>query len=395
MRSSARKASLSRYIQKRDFSKTAEPRDGGTVAESHRLRFVIQKHAARALHYDLRLELGGVFKSWAVTKGPSVDPAVKRLAVEVEDHPLEYGDFEGAIAKGQYGGGTVQLWDRGYWKPEGTQTPQQALKKGDLKFSLDGKRLKGSWVLVRIKNDRYGAKRTNWLLIKHRDAAAKPGDSDSLLEKDASVASGRTMQQIAAGRGKQPQPFMNSTPAESGKATRRAQSIPRFVPPQLCLLVDQPPSQIGWVHEVKFDGYRAQLRVQNGKAVLRTRRGLDWTQRFMSIAAAAQSLPDCLIDGEIVALDKNHLPDFAQLQAALSNGHSDSLTFFAFDLLFDGGRDVRELPLLQRKERLKNLLIDLTSEEHIRYVEHFDSHADSMLQSACKLNFRGYRLEAF
>lgn len=171
--------------------------------------------------------------------------------------------------------------------------------------------------------------------------------------------------------------------------TVKWRNLPRFVPPQLCLLIDEPPSQNGWVHEVKFDGYRAQLRVQNGKAVLRTRRGLDWTKRFTSIAAAAHDLPDCLIDGEVVVLDKNHMPDFAQLQAALSDGRSDSLTFFAFDLLFDGRRDLRALPLVERKARLKELLDLLASQERIRFVEHFDSPADAMLQSACKLNFEG------
>jgi bifunctional non-homologous end joining protein LigD len=198
---------LSRYRAKRDFSRSAEPSGTKTSPRSDRLRFVVQKHAARRLHYDLRLELGGVFKSWAVTKGPSLDPADKRLAVEVEDHPLDYGDFEGTIPKGQYGGGTVQLWDRGYWQPIGA-APQRALAAGDLKFELDGERLHGSWVLVRMRGDRYGGKRTNWLLIKHRDAYARPGDHDALLAQDRSVSSGRPMATIAAGKGRAPKPFM-------------------------------------------------------------------------------------------------------------------------------------------------------------------------------------------
>src|SRR5665213_1981592 len=180
---------LATYRGKRDFTKTAEPNDSSSVAPSNRLRFVIQKHAATRLHYDLRLELDGVFKSWAVTRGPSLDPHDKRLAVEVEDHPLDYGDFEGTIARGQYGGGTVQLWDRGYWQPEGGKSPQEALASGDLKFQLDGRRLHGSWVLVRMKHDRNGGKRTNWLLIKHRDEWSKDGDADELLAEDRSVAS--------------------------------------------------------------------------------------------------------------------------------------------------------------------------------------------------------------
>ena len=201
-------ASLARYHEKRDFTKTAEPSGRLSVAPSSRLRYVIQKHAASHLHYDLRLELNGVFKSWAVTKGPSIDPGDKRLAVEVEDHPLDYGDFEGTIPKGEYGGGTVQLWDRGYWTPEGGRSPEEALNSGDLKFVLDGQRLKGSWVLVRIKGDRFGGKRTNWLLIKHRDQAARPGEAEALLDLDRSIASGRSMAQIEAGKGKSPAPFM-------------------------------------------------------------------------------------------------------------------------------------------------------------------------------------------
>src|SRR6185312_16607682 len=201
---------LSTYRAKRDFSRTTEPSGSGRVAPSTRLRFVIQKHAARRLHYDLRLELDGVFKSWAVTRGPSLDPADKRLAVEVEDHPLDYGDFEGTIPQGEYGGGTVQLWDRGFWAPEGNMAPQESLKSGELKFVLAGERLQGSWVLVRIKNNRYGGKRTHWLLIKHRDGSARAGGGDALPAEDRSVASGRTLKQIAAGIGKPPSPFMSA-----------------------------------------------------------------------------------------------------------------------------------------------------------------------------------------
>jgi bifunctional non-homologous end joining protein LigD len=199
---------LAPYKAKRDFSKTLEPTGEASPSPSSRLRYVIQKHAASRLHYDFRLELDGVLKSWAVARGPSLDPHDKRLAVEVEDHPLEYGDFEGTIPKGQYGGGTVQLWDRGYWTPEGPEPPQAALEKGNLKFRLDGARLHGSWVLVRMKQNRSGGKRNNWLLIKHRDEFARPGDHDSLLAEDRSVASGRTMAEIAAGKGPSPTPFI-------------------------------------------------------------------------------------------------------------------------------------------------------------------------------------------
>jgi bifunctional non-homologous end joining protein LigD len=192
----------------RDFTVTAEPSGKRPVAKTKQLRFVIQKHAATRLHYDFRLELNGTFRSWAVTRGPSLNPADKRLAVEVEDHPLDYGDFEGTIPKGQYGGGTVMLWDRGTWEPEGD--PDRMLAKGDLKFTLDGEKLHGSWVLVRMKGDKFGGKRTNWLLIKHRDKYAKENNGEVILKKDTSVASGRAMEAIAAGTGKKPKPFMRA-----------------------------------------------------------------------------------------------------------------------------------------------------------------------------------------
>ncbi len=202
------KATLTTYHAKRDFAKTAEPDGKAGAAASDRLRFVVQKHDATRLHYDLRLELDGVFKSWAVARGPSIDPKDKRLAVEVEDHPLDYGDFEGTIPKGEYDGGTVQLWDRGYWTHEGGRTPEEALAAGDLKFTLHGKRLHGSWVLVRMKREWHGGSRTNWLLIKHRDEHAREGDADALLAEDRSVASGRAMEVIASGTGRAPRPFM-------------------------------------------------------------------------------------------------------------------------------------------------------------------------------------------
>jgi len=205
---------LSTYRKKRDFEKTAEPSGDAPVKPSKQRRFVIQKHDATRLHYDLRLEFDGIFKSWAVTRGPSLDPRDKRLAVEVEDHPLDYGDFEGTIPKDQYGGGTVQLWDRGHWESD---DPEKGFKKGDLKFTLHGDKLHGSWVLVRMRNNRDGGKRTNWLLIKHRDEYAREGKDNNILDDDRSVASGRTMDQIAAGKGKAPKPFMTASTSR-GKA---------------------------------------------------------------------------------------------------------------------------------------------------------------------------------
>jgi bifunctional non-homologous end joining protein LigD len=431
------KPALNLYQTKRDFSKTAEPSGERRVAPSPRLRFVVQKHAARQLHYDLRLEWDGVFKSWAVARGPSNDPADKRLAVEVEDHPLDYGDFEGTIPKGEYGGGTVLLWDRGYWTPEGAKSTEDAFMSGDLKFTLEGQKLQGSWVLVRMRGDKFGGKRTNWLLIKHRDDSSKPGGAEALLNEDRSVASGRSMEQIAAGAGKPPKPFMLATtkPGKSnavwiGKnpedetaarapatratsATRAApaslaapasraapakpvrakpvmvRAMPKFVEPQLAKLVDRPPDQAGWAHEVKFDGYRAQIRVEKRRAVVRTRKGLDWTGRFEAIANDAAELPDCIVDSEIVALDERQLPRFAALQAALSEEKTDELVCYAFDLLFAAKEDLRTLPLAKRKARLEKLLSGQGPNSRIRYVSHLQSNAEAVLASACKMGLEG------
>jgi bifunctional non-homologous end joining protein LigD len=385
---------LTAYRNKRDFTKTAEPSDRSSVAPSNRLRFVVQKHAATRLHYDFRLELDGVFKSWAVTKGPSLDPQDKRLAVEVEDHPLAYGDFEGTIPKGQYGGGTVQLWDRGYWEPEDGFEPERALEKGELKFRLYGKRLYGSWVLVRMKRDRTGSKRTNWLLIKHRDEAAREGDSDALLVEDRSVASGRAMATIAAGKGRGAKPFLlaasKMVAPDATWDSRRSEPIPEFVEPQLCRVAARPASDPGWVHEIKFDGYRIQLRVENGRATLKTRKGLDWTGKFPAIAEAAARLPDALIDGEVVALNDDGIPSFDALQAALSEQRTDNLVFFAFDLLFADGEDLRRRPLDLRKERLHTLLAeDGDGGSRLRYVEHFETDGPAVLRSAAAAGLEG------
>jgi len=391
---------LSTYRAKRNFQRTAEPK--GRRAPSNKapsaLRFVVQKHAARRLHYDLRLELNGVFKSWAVTRGPSVDPADKRLAVEVEDHPLEYGDFEGTIPAGQYGGGTVQLWDRGHWQPL-TVPADQALRAGELKFLLEGERLHGSWVLVRIKHDRSGGKRNNWLLIKHRDEAADPAHAAALLEQDRSVASGRSMAEITAGIGKSPKPFMQAgaralkaaavwQPRASAKVTMPRVAMPRFIEPQLATLLEHPPAGAAWVHEIKLDGYRLQLRTERQHTRVLTRSGLDWSGKFPEIARAAGALPDCIVDGEVVALTPKNVPSFADLQAALSEQNTARLTFFAFDLLFLEGADLRPLPLLDRKQRLEALLSSRKLES-IRYLEHFDANGERVLKSACEMELEG------
>ncbi|HEV2187283.1 MAG TPA: DNA ligase D [Stellaceae bacterium] len=395
---------LASYRSKRDFTKTTEPADTSAVAPSRHLRYVIQKHAATRLHYDFRLELDGVFKSWAVTRGPSLDPHDKRLAVEVEDHPLAYGDFEGTIPKGQYGGGTVQLWDRGYWEPESGFDPQQSLSKGELKFRLDGERLHGGWVLVRIKNDRTRSKRTNWLLIKHRDEAADEGDHGGLLAEDRSVASGRTMAAIAAGKGRGAKPFLlggaEKVAPDAVWHSRKTSTPPRliallkgpmpdFVLPQLCRVVERPPTGAGWVHEIKFDGYRMQLRVAGRRATLRTRKGLDWSDKFPAIVEAAEKLPDALIDGEIVALDANGIPDFSALQAALSENKTNGLVFFAFDLLYADGVDLRSETLAARKEHLAKLLRSKRGGSRLRYVEHFEADGTAVFDSARRTGLEG------
>jgi len=415
---------LATYRAKRDFSRTAEPSGETPAARAERRRFVIQKHAATRLHYDFRLEHEGVLLSWAVTRGPSLDPGDRRLAVEVEPHPIDYGDFEGTIPKGQYGGGTVMLWDRGWWEPE-EMTVEEGLKKGDLKFTLHGERLHGSWVLVRMKNDREGGRnRNNWLLIKHRDEAARPGEAEAFLEEmDSSVASGRSMEEIAAGKGKRPKPFFQPGGSRVGSAAdavwtsnrgdpeasaesaareaappksaapksaprgRKAAALPDFVPPELCRTLDRPPTGPGWAHEIKFDGYRMQLRIEGGKATLKTRKGLDWTRRFKEIAVDAGKLPDGLVDGEVVALDEAGAPDFPALQAALSDGRTGELIFYAFDLLFDGKEDLRPLPLRDRKARLEAFLDD--ADGRIRFVEHFETAGDAVLNSACRMKLEG------
>jgi len=407
---------LAAYKAKRDFKLTAEPSGEADVAASARARFVIQKHDATRLHYDLRLEHEGVFLSWAVTRGPSRDPHDKRLSVHVEDHPLAYGDFEGTIPEGQYGGGTVMLWDRGWWAPEPGFDLEKGLKKGEIKLVFAGERMKGGYVLVRINNDKFGGKRENWLLIKHRDDFAIEGDLDFLEDTSFSIASGRTMEAIAAGKGKAPTPFMTKagptpdaiwgstkspeasaekvaeqTGAPKSKATgakpAKKTVMPKFTPPQLCKLVDRPPTGEGWVHEIKFDGYRMQLRIEDGKAALRTRTGLDWSKRFPQLIKDAESLPDVLIDGEVVALDEAGSPSFAGLQAALSEEKTEDLIYFAFDLLHADGQDLTELPLSDRKNRLKTLLP--ADGERIRYVEHFTSGGEAVLQSACRMSLEG------
>jgi bifunctional non-homologous end joining protein LigD len=407
---------LASYQAKRNFSKTAEPSGKASIQRARHPRFIVQKHAASRLHYDLRLEVNGVFKSWAVTKGPSLDPRDKRLAVEVEDHPLDYGDFEGTIPKGEYGGGTVMLWDRGFWAAEGNADPEGALQKGELKFTLAGEKLQGSWVIVRMRHDRDGGNRNNWLLIKHHDDYERKA-GPPVVDQDRSVASGRSMEDIAAGRGSKPKPFMVqgraassdavwhsnrvvrsatpplttiARPAPKARRNDRVAQMPQFIAPQLCKSASRPPVGNSWVHEIKLDGYRMQLRVADGKSVMRTRKGLNWTEDFAAIAEAARGLGNCILDGEVVALESNGAPDFASLQAALSEGRSNDLTYFVFDLLFANGEDFRQLSLLERKQRLQRFLSGYSGAgKFVKYVEHLTEPGDAVLQSARRLKLEG------
>jgi bifunctional non-homologous end joining protein LigD len=397
-------AKLAKYKEMRDFARTAEPSGNDRVVPSKALRFVIQKHDATHLHFDLRLEHDGVFRSWAVPKGPSLDPKVRRLAMEVEDHPLDYGDFEGVIPKGQYGGGTVMLWDRGYWAPEaGFEDIGRALDQGELKFVMEGERMHGSWVLVRTR--RAPRDKASWILIKHRDQGAATA-ADGPTDDDRSVASKRTMAQIAAGEGLAPTPFMTADAIDSdavwrsrgddgqpGGLVKAAQAkpiasrLPSFIEPQLATSAEKPPAGSDWAHEIKFDGYRLQLRTEGGRASLKTRKSLDWSDRFPEITAAGSKLADGLIDGEVVALDSTGAPDFAALQAALTQGKTGDLVFFAFDQLFAGSEDLRPLPLSARKARLKESLD--RAPLNLRYVDHFVVAGDAVLRSACRMNLEG------
>ena len=400
---------LEAYRAKRDFTQTSEPSGETAPDPTSRLRFVIQKHAATRLHYDLRLELDGVFKSWAVTKGPSLDPHDRRLAVEVEDHPLDYGDFEGTIPKGQYGGGTVQLWDRGYWAPEG-MTPEAGLAKGDLKFQLEGEKLHGSWVLVRIKNDRSGGKRTNWLLIKHRDQWATRGQrrcrrSPRTARSPPAAAWTRSRPARAARRSRSwPSPL--PPPARPRCGTATPASPPRPAPPSRKPAESKPrcpssssrssrnrsiarrPARAGRTRS-SSTATACSCESKRGKASLRTRKGsrLDREVPQPSPRPRATCRP-AIIDGEVVALDDHGAPDFAALQAALSEGKTDRLVYFAFDLLHTADEDLRPLPLRDRKQRLQALLTGYPA-TLIRFVDHFETGGDAVLQSACRMSLEG------
>lgn len=378
---------LKTYRHKRDFGVTDEP--AGTDRRGHGDAFVVQKHAARRLHYDLRLEIGDVLASWAVTRGPSLVPGDKRLAVHVEDHPIDYADFEGTIPRGQYGGGAVIVWDRGRWTPEGD--PVKGLKKGRLDFTLEGAKLRGRWHLVRM-GARRGEKRENWLLIKGSDDAARTeADPDILQEAPASVISGRTVEDIATGKPAEPHP----KPARRARAAKARDTFPGFVPPALAILRPKAPQGAAWVHEIKFDGYRLQAQIRGGKAKLLTRSGQDWTDRFgEAVTGALAALPyrTAILDGELVVESGAGAFDFSALQADLSAGRSDRFRYDLFDLLYLDGEDLRGAPLVSRKDRLAALLDD--APDLLRLSEHFDEDGEVMLAARLPAQPRGPRLEA-
>ncbi|WP_242186814.1 DNA ligase D [Sphingomonas sp. CARO-RG-8B-R24-01] len=378
---------LEKYNSKRDFAKTAEP--AGTLAPGHGNRFIVQKHDASRLHWDFRIEVDGVLKSWAVTRGPSIDPDQKRLAVRTEDHPMSYADFEGTIPKGEYGGGTVMLWDSGTWSPIAGKSAKD-LEHGHLHFVLDGERMKGEWMLIRLK-PRGKEKGENWLLRKVGDAEA--GGADTLVETGlTSVSTGRTMVEIAEGAKpavprRKPGPRVTKAALVAlDSGLRRKTGKPVFQEPQLCTLVDSVPSGNQWLHEVKYDGYRALIAVAKGKAKVFTRSGLDWTDKFQAIADAVAKLPvaTALFDGEIVAF-KDGKPDFSTLKNAISSG--GDMTFFAFDLLSVDGEDLTALANSARKDRLQPLIDG--KDARVQYSEHVVGQGEALFETMCREGYEG------
>jgi bifunctional non-homologous end joining protein LigD len=394
---------LRAYQAKRNFLLTSEPADGGQPGVDQ-LTFVVQKHWASSLHYDFRLELDGAMKSWAVPKGPSFDPSVKRMAVQVEDHPLAYAEFEGTIPAEQYGAGKVIVWDAGTWSP--VQDPHQGLRDGNLKFDLHGHKLNGRWVLVRMKD--HGEKQAPWLLIKEKDAHARassefsvvdelPGSVQSLASSaagpsvvvpaDQSVADQGAADRVAAATSSAAEGVADAGfPAEAVPA-----ALPRKLSPQLATLVTGPPPDVAeWLFEIKFDGYRMLVRNDDTGARLLTRNGHDWTARLLPLQHEFErlALPPGWYDGEIVLPSALDIPDFGALQQAFQVHRTDDVVLYLFDLPYLAGYDLRNAPLAARRSLLQALLAPATS-DHVRFSEEFDAAAQSVLASACKLGLEG------
>ncbi|WP_202921850.1 DNA ligase D [Anatilimnocola aggregata] len=398
--------SLAEYQRKRHFRKTAEPKGTGRrkkQAGNAKLTFVVQKHAASRLHYDVRLELGGVLKSWAVPKGPSLNPSQKRLAVAVEDHPLEYAKFEGTIPAGEYGAGEVIVWDRGIWTP--VNDPRESLQKGNLEFELHGEKLSGNWRLIQLRG-REGGK--NWLLIKRHDAAANKDGTELTDSSPESVITGRSLATIVQGNPAQYRQTRRTTekerrgaPKVAARAKTRAPTKrnskgttfsgkQKRVAPQLAKLATIVPTGDEWLHEIKYDGYRLICTLSNGEAKLWTRNRLDWTHRFSGISAAIVELSasSAILDGEIVALSENGVSNFQALQNALQGSESQPLVYYVFDLLELNGEDLRPLPLIERKRRLKALL-PKSGAGRLRFSDHLSGDGSTFLAHSCRLGLEG------
>jgi bifunctional non-homologous end joining protein LigD len=378
-------STLRTYRAKRRFAETPEPK--GAKSRRAGWRYLIQKHDARRLHYDFRLELDGVLKSWAVTRGPSLNPRDKRLAVRTEDHPVDYGSFEGVIPTGNYGAGTVMLWDRGTWEPSGD--PHKGLDEGKLVFRLHGKRLRGEWALIRLR-PRKPERRESWLLIKAADEEAHK-DRDVTEKFDTSVETGRDLPAIATDETSRVHISNKSAePAAPRPLKRRRNGPPKLVEPALATLVDDVPTGEQWLFEIKFDGYRILTAASGNEVRCYTRNGLDWTARFGILpgAIAKLDLDRALLDGELVAIDQNGRSSFSALQQALTQGGS-GLSYFVFDLLFAGGEDLRGLPLIERKKRLKELLGPAAKQGPVFISDHIEGNGHAILKTLCRKGFEG------
>lgn len=376
---------LETYRAKRRFRETPEPQGGKSTPGGN--LYVIQKHAATRLHYDFRIELDGVLKSWAVTRGPSLDPAQKRLAVRTEDHPIDYGDFEGIIPSGNYGAGTVLLWDQGTWEP--IKDPREGMEVGRLEFVLHGQKLEGRWAMIRMHN-REGEKGENWLLIKGDDELADR-EKDITETAEKSVLSGRTLKAIA----EHPDHTWTSSRAVMTTARKpvtktKTSPLPKFGKPVLATLVDEVPSGDDWLFEIKFDGYRAIAAASGGEVRIYTRNARDWTAKYPAIAQALAGLglDGALLDGEIVVVDDNGRTDFGALQAQLK-GEGGSLSYFVFDLLELAGEDLRSRPLAERKEMLRKLLGKAGKAGPVYYTDHLQGNGQAMFDALCGRGFEG------